>query len=78
MIDMSAYAGGHPTMGAVDLVPLYPLGEEVGLGDCAKEARGVCVCGVRVPACMCLHFKALTPFFSLLSSSCCMLYTCEL
>ncbi|CAB1346757.1 unnamed protein product [Coregonus sp. 'balchen'] len=41
LIDMSAYAGGHPTMGAVDLVPLYPLGEEVGLGDCAKEARGV-------------------------------------
>ncbi|XP_055726846.1 formiminotransferase N-terminal subdomain-containing protein isoform X2 [Salvelinus fontinalis] len=40
LIDMSAYAGGHPTMGAVDLVPLYPLGEEVGLGDCAKEARG--------------------------------------
>lgn len=48
MIDMSAYAGGHPTMGAVDLVPLYPLGEEVGLGDCAKEARGVCVCGLHV------------------------------
>ncbi|XP_023837443.1 uncharacterized protein ftcdnl1 isoform X1 [Salvelinus sp. IW2-2015] len=41
LIDMSAYAGGHPTMGAVDLVPLYPLGEEVGLGDCAKEARAV-------------------------------------
>uniref|UniRef100_A0A4W5NN46 Formiminotransferase cyclodeaminase N-terminal like 1 n=1 Tax=Hucho hucho TaxID=62062 RepID=A0A4W5NN46_9TELE len=41
LIDMRAYAGGHPTMGAVDLVPLYPLGEEVGLGDCAKEARAV-------------------------------------
>lgn len=27
-------------MGAVDLVPIYPLGEEVGVEECAEEARG--------------------------------------
>lgn len=38
-------------MGAVDLIPIYPLGEEVGVEDCAKEAQGkmsvvVCVCSL--------------------------------
>ncbi|XP_067108428.1 formiminotransferase N-terminal subdomain-containing protein [Osmerus mordax] len=41
LIDVSAHAGSHPCMGAVDLVPLYPLGEEVGVERCAKEARAV-------------------------------------
>ncbi|XP_010877982.2 formiminotransferase N-terminal subdomain-containing protein isoform X2 [Esox lucius] len=41
LIDMSAHEGGHPAMGSVDLVPLYPLGEEVELEDCAKEAKAV-------------------------------------
>ncbi|KAJ8012430.1 hypothetical protein DPEC_G00042690 [Dallia pectoralis] len=41
LIDMSAHEGGHPAMGSVDLVPLYPLGEEVTLEDCAKEAKVV-------------------------------------
>ncbi len=41
LIDMNAHEGIHPCMGAVDLVPLYPLGEEVGLEDCGKEARGM-------------------------------------
>ncbi|XP_069554862.1 formiminotransferase N-terminal subdomain-containing protein [Brachyistius frenatus] len=40
LIDMRAHAGVHPCMGAVDLVPIYPLGEEVGVEDCAQEARG--------------------------------------
>lgn len=40
LIDMRAHAGVHPCMGAVDLIPLYPLGEEVGVEDCAAEARG--------------------------------------
>ncbi|XP_062390066.1 formiminotransferase N-terminal subdomain-containing protein [Sardina pilchardus] len=39
LIDMHAHSGAHPCMGAVDLVPLYPLGEEVGLEDCVKEAK---------------------------------------
>lgn len=37
---MHAHTGGHPCMGAVDLIPIYPLGEEVGIEDCAEEARG--------------------------------------
>ncbi|KAL0964047.1 hypothetical protein UPYG_G00317590 [Umbra pygmaea] len=41
LIDMRVHEGGHPAMGAVDLVPLYPLGEEVGLEDCAKEVKAI-------------------------------------
>uniref|UniRef100_UPI0037E9AED1 formiminotransferase N-terminal subdomain-containing protein n=1 Tax=Semicossyphus pulcher TaxID=241346 RepID=UPI0037E9AED1 len=41
LIDMRAHMGVHPCMGAVDLIPIYPLGEEVGVEDCAKEARAV-------------------------------------
>ncbi|XP_047457382.1 formiminotransferase N-terminal subdomain-containing protein [Mugil cephalus] len=41
LIDMRAHTGVHPCMGSVDLVPIYPLGEEVGVEDCAKEARAV-------------------------------------
>uniref|UniRef100_A0A3B5BC91 Formimidoyltransferase-cyclodeaminase-like n=1 Tax=Stegastes partitus TaxID=144197 RepID=A0A3B5BC91_9TELE len=41
LIDMRTHTGVHPCMGAVDLVPIYPLGEEVGVEDCAKEARAV-------------------------------------
>ncbi|XP_048834823.1 formiminotransferase N-terminal subdomain-containing protein isoform X2 [Brienomyrus brachyistius] len=39
MIDMRGHVGAHPCMGAVDLVPLYPLGEDVGLEECGREAR---------------------------------------
>ncbi|XP_028249621.1 formiminotransferase N-terminal subdomain-containing protein isoform X2 [Parambassis ranga] len=41
LIDMHTHVGVHPCMGAVDLIPIYPLGEEVGAEDCAKEARAV-------------------------------------
>ncbi|KAI2660629.1 Formiminotransferase N-terminal subdomain-containing protein [Labeo rohita] len=41
LIDMNVHEGIHPCMGAVDLVPLYPLGEEVGLDDCGKEAHAL-------------------------------------
>ncbi|KAM7380891.1 hypothetical protein PAMP_004161 [Pampus punctatissimus] len=41
LLDMCAHAGVHPCMGAVDLIPIYPLGEEVGVDDCAAEARAV-------------------------------------
>ncbi|XP_056290994.1 formiminotransferase N-terminal subdomain-containing protein isoform X2 [Pseudoliparis swirei] len=41
LIDMAAHKGVHPCMGAVDLIPIYPLGEEVGVEDCAQEARAV-------------------------------------
>ncbi|XP_024919289.1 formiminotransferase N-terminal subdomain-containing protein isoform X5 [Cynoglossus semilaevis] len=40
LIDMRVHVGVHPCMGAVDLIPIYPLGEEVGVQDCAKEAQG--------------------------------------
>ncbi|XP_071398932.1 formiminotransferase N-terminal subdomain-containing protein [Centroberyx affinis] len=41
LIDMRNHTGVHPCMGAVDLIPIYPLGEEVAVEDCAKEARAV-------------------------------------
>uniref|UniRef100_A0A3P8RWV2 Formiminotransferase cyclodeaminase N-terminal like 1 n=1 Tax=Amphiprion percula TaxID=161767 RepID=A0A3P8RWV2_AMPPE len=41
LIDMRTHMGIHPCMGAVDLIPIYPLGDEVGVEDCAKEARAV-------------------------------------
>ncbi|TRY94185.1 hypothetical protein DNTS_028359, partial [Danionella cerebrum] len=41
LIDMNTHDGIHPCMGAVDLVPLYPLGEDVGLDDCGKEAQAL-------------------------------------
>ncbi|XP_068602810.1 formiminotransferase N-terminal subdomain-containing protein [Brachionichthys hirsutus] len=41
LIDMRDHTGAHPCMGAVDLVPIYPLGEDVGPEDCAREARAV-------------------------------------
>nr|XP_046259021.1 formiminotransferase N-terminal subdomain-containing protein isoform X2 [Scatophagus argus]XP_046259022.1 formiminotransferase N-terminal subdomain-containing protein isoform X2 [Scatophagus argus]XP_046259023.1 formiminotransferase N-terminal subdomain-containing protein isoform X2 [Scatophagus argus]XP_046259025.1 formiminotransferase N-terminal subdomain-containing protein isoform X2 [Scatophagus argus]XP_046259026.1 formiminotransferase N-terminal subdomain-containing protein isoform X2 len=41
LIDMRAHVGVHPCLGAVDLVPIYPLGEEVRVEDCAEEARAV-------------------------------------
>ncbi|XP_068185850.1 formiminotransferase N-terminal subdomain-containing protein [Antennarius striatus] len=41
LIDMRDHTGVHPCMGAVDLIPIYPLGEDVGVDDCAREARAV-------------------------------------
>ncbi|KAM6934285.1 formiminotransferase N-terminal subdomain-containing protein [Xenentodon cancila] len=41
LIDMHAHAGIHPCMGAIDLIPIYPLGEEVGVKDCTQEALAV-------------------------------------
>ncbi|XP_040005328.1 formiminotransferase N-terminal subdomain-containing protein isoform X2 [Xiphias gladius] len=41
LIDMCDHKGVHPCMGAVDLIPIYPLGEEVRVEDCAKEAQAV-------------------------------------
>nr|XP_012776732.1 formiminotransferase N-terminal subdomain-containing protein [Maylandia zebra]XP_012776733.1 formiminotransferase N-terminal subdomain-containing protein [Maylandia zebra] len=41
LIDMQTHTGVHPCMGAVDLIPIYPLGEEVRAEDCTKEALAV-------------------------------------
>ncbi|KAJ3591621.1 hypothetical protein NHX12_006754 [Muraenolepis orangiensis] len=41
LIDMQAHTGAHPCMGAVDLIPIYPLGEAVHMDDCAEHAQAV-------------------------------------
>ncbi|XP_051884553.1 formiminotransferase N-terminal subdomain-containing protein isoform X2 [Pristis pectinata] len=41
LIDMNAHIGVHPCLGAVDLVPIYPLSESVSLEECGKVARNV-------------------------------------
>ncbi|XP_019724650.1 formiminotransferase N-terminal subdomain-containing protein isoform X2 [Hippocampus comes] len=43
LFDMRDHSGVHPCLGAVDLVPIYPLGEDVGPDDCARESRAVAV-----------------------------------
>ncbi|KAI1899411.1 hypothetical protein AGOR_G00061510 [Albula goreensis] len=57
LIDMQNHVGDHPCMGAVDLVPMYPLGEEVGLVECGKEARALAISLTeRVPGTSVFHF----------------------
>lgn len=70
LIDMQGHVGDHPCMGAVDLVPIYPLGEEVGLEECGKEARGekVFVGGV----------KNADGFLSMHMITCVLVYLCDL
>lgn len=41
LIDMEKHSGVHPCLGAVDLVPIYPLCESVGLGECGLTAQDV-------------------------------------
>ncbi|KAJ8410611.1 hypothetical protein AAFF_G00195150 [Aldrovandia affinis] len=57
LIDMQSHTGDHPCMGAVDLVPIYPLGEVVGLEECGKEARALAVTLTeRIPGTSAFHF----------------------
>ncbi|XP_036397047.1 formiminotransferase N-terminal subdomain-containing protein [Megalops cyprinoides] len=57
LIDMRNHVGAHPCMGAVDLVPMYPLGEDVGLEDCGKEARALAAALTeRIPGTSAFHF----------------------
>ncbi|XP_064167664.1 formiminotransferase N-terminal subdomain-containing protein isoform X1 [Anguilla rostrata] len=57
LIDMRGHVGDHPCMGAVDLVPIYPLGEKVGLEECGKEARALAVTLTEmVPGTSAFHF----------------------
>ncbi|XP_074647941.1 uncharacterized protein LOC141903634 isoform X2 [Tubulanus polymorphus] len=39
LIDLSNHSGGHPRLGAVDLVPFHPISENVTLEECATIAR---------------------------------------
>ncbi|XP_067842925.1 formiminotransferase N-terminal subdomain-containing protein isoform X2 [Heptranchias perlo] len=41
LIDMKHHDGIHPCLGAVDLVPIYPLSESVSLEECGKVARDI-------------------------------------
>ncbi|XP_069790646.1 formiminotransferase N-terminal subdomain-containing protein isoform X3 [Narcine bancroftii] len=41
LIDMKDHIGIHPCLGAVDLVPFYPLSESVSLEECGRVAHDV-------------------------------------
>lgn len=78
LIDMNAHEGTHPCMGAVDLVPIYPLGEEVGLEDCGKEAQGMWSCMHRRKVKMYSQNAFSLFFFSNVNVSCSCLYVPQL
>ncbi|XP_033097465.1 glutamate formimidoyltransferase-like [Anneissia japonica] len=40
-INLSKHSGGHPRLGAVDLVPVHPLSEDVSLEDCGAVAKNI-------------------------------------
>ncbi|XP_035771127.1 formiminotransferase N-terminal subdomain-containing protein isoform X2 [Neolamprologus brichardi] len=46
LIDMQTHTGVHPCMGAVDLIPIYPLGEELWLRDLQRGS------GAPAPSCL--------------------------
>ncbi|XP_077980722.1 uncharacterized protein LOC144435955 [Glandiceps talaboti] len=41
LIDLSVHSGGHPRLGAVDLVPIHPLSDDVSLEECGQVARSL-------------------------------------
>ena len=40
-IDMQIHEGGHPRLGAVDLIPIHPITEETSLEDCGAVATNI-------------------------------------
>ncbi|XP_038064562.1 glutamate formimidoyltransferase-like [Patiria miniata] len=40
-IDLGDQHGVHPRLGAVDLLPIYPLSEDVSVGECGVIAKGI-------------------------------------
>ena len=40
MIDLNTHEGGHPRLGAVDLIPIHPMSPDVTLADCGTVAKG--------------------------------------
>ena len=40
-INLQDHSGGHPRLGAVDLVPIYPISPSVSLVECGDIARGI-------------------------------------
>ena len=41
LIDLSRHEGGHPRLGAVDLIPIHPVSASVTLDECGRIARGI-------------------------------------
>ena len=41
MIDLNEHEGGHPRLGAVDLIPIHPMSPDVTLADCGIIAKGI-------------------------------------
>jgi len=41
LIDMEQHVGGHPRLGAVDLVPVHPIAEETSLADCSELVKSI-------------------------------------
>ena len=42
LIDLAQHRGGHPRLGAVDLIPVHPITEETSLEECHSLATNVC------------------------------------
>lgn len=40
-IDLSKHVGGHPRMGAVDLIPIHPISAQASLEECGQAARSI-------------------------------------
>ena len=40
-IDLSCQTGGHPRLGAVDLIPIHPLSKNLSLDECGDLARNL-------------------------------------
>ena len=39
-IDLANHNGGHPRLGAVDLIPIHPLSADTTLEHCGQAAKG--------------------------------------
>ena len=40
-INLKDHIGGHPRLGSVDLIPIYPISPLVSLGECGDIAKGI-------------------------------------
>ncbi|XP_043916571.1 formiminotransferase N-terminal subdomain-containing protein isoform X1 [Protopterus annectens] len=57
LIDMNEHHGIHPCLGAVDLVPIYPLSESVSLDECGAVAQSIAEeLTHQVPGCSIFYF----------------------
>ena len=40
-INLQSHTGGHPRLGSVDLIPIYPISPSVSLRECGEIAKGI-------------------------------------